>query len=101
MKLARRPARRTSATSVTTAADFVFHWSMAGIVGAPSAPGITRTREPAPIPRTGERRLSSVDVDLDPPQPEPVAQALVEVLAEPEQRPDPWWQAGLDEALSQ
>jgi hypothetical protein len=42
-----------------------------------------------------------VDVDLDPPQPEPVAQALVEVLAEPEQRPDPWWQAGLDEALSQ
>jgi hypothetical protein len=37
--------------------------------------------------------------ELDPPQPEPVAEAIAEALAEPAPAPDPWWQAGIEEAL--
>jgi hypothetical protein len=41
-----------------------------------------------------------VDVELDPPQPEPVTAAIVEALAV-EGRPavDPWWRAGIEENL--
>jgi len=39
-----------------------------------------------------------MDVELDPAQPEEVVRAIVELLAEGE-RTDPWWQAGLEEAL--
>jgi hypothetical protein len=41
-----------------------------------------------------------VHVELDPQQPPEVARAIAELLAEAERPPDPWWQAGLDETLS-
>jgi hypothetical protein len=40
-----------------------------------------------------------VPPELDPPQPEPVAEAIAAALAEAPAAPDPWWQAGIDEAL--
>jgi len=40
-----------------------------------------------------------VDVELDPEQPEEVARAVAELLDESAADPDPWWQAGLDQAL--
>jgi hypothetical protein len=40
-----------------------------------------------------------MEPELDPPQPEPVARAVAEVLAEAGQRPDPWWEAGIEESL--
>jgi len=39
-----------------------------------------------------------VDVELDPEQPEAVG-AAVEELLQAGSEPDPWWQAGIDEAL--
>jgi hypothetical protein len=39
-----------------------------------------------------------VDIELTPQQPAAVVEAVVEVLAPPP-RPDPWWQAGIEEAL--
>jgi len=41
--------------------------------------------------------LQPVDVELQPPQPEPVARVVAELLAETPEAPDPWWQAGIDE----
>jgi hypothetical protein len=42
-----------------------------------------------------------VELELDPPQPEPVAEAIAEVLAGAGGAPpvDPWWRAGVDENL--
>ncbi len=41
-----------------------------------------------------------MDVELDPPQPEPVAEAVVEALALGAQpAADPWWRAGVQENL--
>ncbi len=40
-----------------------------------------------------------MEPELDPPQPEPVARAVAEALAEGENGPDPWWQAGIEESL--
>jgi hypothetical protein len=41
-----------------------------------------------------------MDVELEPQQPDEVALAVAALLAESEQAsPDPWWQAGIDEAL--
>ncbi|HEX3807080.1 MAG TPA: hypothetical protein VHV52_09910 [Gaiellaceae bacterium] len=40
-----------------------------------------------------------METELDPPQPEPVAEAVAEALAAPPPAPDPWWQAGIEEAL--
>lgn len=42
-----------------------------------------------------------MDVELDPPQPEPVAEAVEAALGEAATAPDPWWKAGIDEALGQ
>jgi hypothetical protein len=42
-----------------------------------------------------------MDVELDPPQPKPVAEAVVDALADAPRDPDPWWRAGIDEALGQ
>ncbi|HVU79596.1 MAG TPA: hypothetical protein VHC67_18630 [Gaiellaceae bacterium] len=43
-----------------------------------------------------------MDVELDPPQPEEVARAIAAELALPEAgAPDPWWRAGIDEALQE
>ncbi len=39
------------------------------------------------------------DVELDPPQPEPVARALADLLAGSVPEPDPWWRAGIEDAL--
>ena len=39
-----------------------------------------------------------MDVELQPEQPDEVEAAVFGLLAGPE-RPDPWWQAGIDEAL--
>ena len=42
--------------------------------------------------------MTAVELDLDPEQPEAVVSAVEELLqSEPE--PDPWWQAGIDDAL--
>jgi hypothetical protein len=38
-------------------------------------------------------------VELNPPQPQPVAAAISGLLAGPEPEIDPWWVAGLGEAL--
>jgi hypothetical protein len=40
-----------------------------------------------------------MDVELEPQQPDEVAKAIAALLAESEQTPDPWWQAGIDETL--
>ena len=40
-----------------------------------------------------------MELDLTPEQPAPVVAAIGELLATPAPEPDPWWQAGLDEAL--
>ena len=42
-----------------------------------------------------------MDVELDPPQPAPVAEVVAEALADGPPEPDPWWRAGIDEALGQ
>ena len=39
------------------------------------------------------------DVELDPEQPEPVVRAVEELLQSEPAEPDPWWQAGIDDAL--
>ena len=38
-------------------------------------------------------------VELEPEQPEPVARAVEELLRGEDPEPDPWWQAGIDDAL--
>ena len=43
--------------------------------------------------------VSHEQLELSPPQPEPVARAVAELVGEPGASLDPWWQAGLDEAL--
>jgi len=40
-----------------------------------------------------------MDVELEPGQPPEVAKAVADLLVEPDPAPDPWWQAGLVEAL--
>lgn len=40
-----------------------------------------------------------MDLELDPQQPLPVERAIAEALAAEPAEPDPWWQAGIDEAL--
>ena len=40
-----------------------------------------------------------MSLDLDPPQQEPVEQAIERLLRVKEPAVDPWWAAGLDEAL--
>ena len=40
-----------------------------------------------------------MEIELDPEQPEEVARAVAELLDEAAAPPDPWWQAGLDDAL--
>ncbi len=39
-------------------------------------------------------------IELSPPQPPAVRRAIADALAEPGATVDPWWQAGLDEALA-
>jgi hypothetical protein len=40
-----------------------------------------------------------MDVDLDPEQPDPVLRAIEALLGDDAPKPDPWWQAGIDESL--
>jgi hypothetical protein len=40
-----------------------------------------------------------MDVELDPEQPPEVVRAVRALLLREAVRPDPWWQAGLDESL--
>jgi hypothetical protein len=40
-----------------------------------------------------------VDVELTPEQPPAVLEAIEALVVPPPPEPDPWWQAGLDEAL--
>lgn len=43
-----------------------------------------------------------MDVELDPPQPEPIAQAIADLLPrEGAAAADPWWQAGIADQLEQ
>ena len=41
----------------------------------------------------------TVDLDLSPEQPDEVEQAVSRLLDAGDPDPDPWWQAGIDEAL--
>jgi hypothetical protein len=43
--------------------------------------------------------LGSVDLEIAPEQPESIVAAVAEALTSASRGPDPWWQAGLDEAL--
>ena len=43
--------------------------------------------------------LRAVDVDLSPEQPEEVERAVASLLEAGPRAPDPWWQAGIVEAL--
>jgi hypothetical protein len=43
--------------------------------------------------------VSGMSLDLDPPQPEPVEQAIEHLLGVKKPAVDPWWAAGIDEAL--
>jgi hypothetical protein len=45
--------------------------------------------------------ICGVDLELTPPQPPAVEQALAAILApaQPKQDPDPWWEAGLQDTL--
>ena len=40
-----------------------------------------------------------MDLEIAPEQPESVVAAVEAVLSASTQEPDPWWQAGLEEAL--
>ncbi|HEV8461537.1 MAG TPA: hypothetical protein VGQ38_12580 [Gaiellaceae bacterium] len=40
-----------------------------------------------------------MDLEIAPEQPERVVAAVAELLQASAEGPDPWWQAGLDEAL--
>lgn len=40
-----------------------------------------------------------MDLEIAPEQPETVVAAVAAVLSADAQAPDPWWQAGLEEAL--
>ncbi|MGZ4335160.1 MAG: hypothetical protein ACXVRJ_12950 [Gaiellaceae bacterium] len=40
-----------------------------------------------------------MDVEMTPPQHDDVARAIAALVAEEPPAPDPWWQAGIDEAL--
>ncbi len=42
-----------------------------------------------------------MDVETSPPQPEEVAEAIRDVLVEPPREADPWWRAGIEEALGE
>jgi hypothetical protein len=42
-----------------------------------------------------------VNPETSPPQPDEVAKAIVQVLADGDPAPDPWWQAGIDESLDE
>jgi hypothetical protein len=42
-----------------------------------------------------------MDVETSPPQPEEVVRALADALDDAPREPDPWWRAGLDEALGE
>jgi hypothetical protein len=44
-------------------------------------------------------RLAVVELELSPEQPAAVVAAFAALLADPPSSADPWWQAGLDEAL--
>jgi len=57
---------------------------------------------PPNIPRTryGVYALR-VEIETSPPQPEEVADAIRDALAEQPRRPDPWWQAGVHESLGE
>ena len=45
--------------------------------------------------------FGSVDVETTPPQPDEVARELAEALAEERPAVDPWWRAGVEEALGE
>ena len=58
---------------------------------------------PPPLPVLGSElpviRVSAMALDLEPPQPEPVERAIELLLADAQATVDPWWAAGLEEAL--
>ncbi len=51
------------------------------------------------VSSAGSVRLAVVELELFPEQSSAVVAAVAALLADPPPCPDPWWQAGLDEAL--
>jgi hypothetical protein len=43
---------------------------------------------------------SIVEIELTPEQPATIAATIRELVSAPAQVPDPWWRAGIDDALS-
>ena len=42
-----------------------------------------------------------MELETTPSQPEEVTRAIAEILADDAAPPDPWWQAGIEEALGE
>jgi hypothetical protein len=42
-----------------------------------------------------------VTTETTPPQPDDVVRAIEAAVAAPDPEPDPWWQAGIEEALGE
>ena len=79
-----------------------------GDCGSPSCAqlspeGVNDPRATRRIPRTGELRGAvespPVELELSPEQPAEVVQALAGLLESAPPAPDPWWRAGIVEAL--
>jgi hypothetical protein len=42
-----------------------------------------------------------MELEVTPPQPDEVTRELAAALARDRQQPDPWWQAGIEDALGE
>jgi hypothetical protein len=51
-------------------------------------------------PSIGRTYDAQVELELSPRQPDAVAAAIEALVVPPPPDPDPWWSAGLDEALA-
>jgi len=57
--------------------------------------------EPKSLVRGTPQYPFRVSTETNPPQTEEIVRAIADAFAETEDGPDPWWQAGLDEALEE
>jgi hypothetical protein len=51
-------------------------------------------------PSNGRTYAPGLDLELSPEQPDAVADAIETLVVATRPEPDPWWRAGLDEALT-
>jgi hypothetical protein len=118
VKLARPLDSATSSATTVTIITFEFHWSMRFLRLWCRIEGILRDEAvPRHHPKGGnafraaeslERvslipagRFREMAVHVDPEQPEAVAAAIADMLDQGPDEPDPWWRAGIEEALGE